>query len=196
MCCNGTLFNYVTLMPDDLPKLAKYPQLRFKERNGQTTFDEPCVLHTGTGCSAYDDRPGTCSRYICGVLKAVAKDELTELEAVGVLKEARALVDNVKELIHFPPEEPLAISTWDGPPDHLSDEARLAWERVTYHLQKYVLLSLKEAPPESEARPVAVDEGAEDRSNRTKRETAPKGHAEWPRPDSREPDRVRGVPRR
>jgi hypothetical protein len=196
MCCNGTLFNYVTLVPDDLPKLEKYPQLRFTERNGQGTFGEPCILHTGSGCSAYDDRPGTCSRYICGVLKAVAKDELTEIEAVGVLKEARALVENVKELLPFPPGEPLAVSTWDGAPDGVSDEARLAWDRAAYHLKKYLLLTLEEAPPETATRPIVADEGAEDRANRTKRETAPKGHAEWPRPDSRDPVRVRGLPRR
>jgi len=96
MCCNGTLFNYVTLVPDDLPKLEKYTQLKLKIRNEQATFDEPCVLHTGTCCSAYDDRPDTCKRYVCGVLRAVGKEELSEEEALLLIKEGLALVETCR----------------------------------------------------------------------------------------------------
>lgn len=172
MCCNGTLFNYVTLVPDDLPKLKKYPQLRFKDRNGQGSFGEPCVLHSGSGCSAYDDRPATCSRYVCGVLVSVAKDELTELEAVDVIKEARALVDNVKELIPFAPGEPLAVSTWEAAPDGVSEEAKLAWDRTVQHVQKYLL---KTHPPAKPAVALttavsAVVEASERTPSREKRE--------------------------
>ncbi|MBL8937222.1 MAG: hypothetical protein JNM69_21865 [Archangium sp.] len=178
MCCNGTLFNSVTLMPDDMTKLGKYPQLRFKERNGQGTFGEPCVLHTGKGCSAYDDRPATCSRYVCGVLQMVAKDELTELEAVDVIKEGRALVDNVKELVPFAPGEPLAVSTWEAAPEAFSDEAKLAWERTAYHLQKYFLQTLEPEVPATDVRPVA--EGGVTTGKRVERAHAPpRARASW-----------------
>lgn len=179
MCCNGTLFNYVTLVPDDMAKLEKYPKLRFKERNGQGTFGEPCVLHTGKGCSAYDDRPATCSRYVCGVLLLVAKDELTELEAVNVIREGRALVDNVKELIPFAPGEPLAVSTWEAAPEEFSDEAKLAWERTAYHLQKYFLQTLKpDLPAADDLRPVA--EGGVTTGKRVERAHAPpRARASW-----------------
>jgi hypothetical protein len=139
MCCNGTLYNYVTVVPDDLPKLEKYPQLQLKIRNEQATFDEPCVLHTGKGCSAYDDRPATCSRYMCTLLRAVEDEEVTEEEALLLIKEGRALVDNVKEYVAFEPGLPIAVSTWDAPPEGIPEEARLAWERTVHHLGKHFL---------------------------------------------------------
>ncbi|MEN9800517.1 MAG: hypothetical protein RL653_4214 [Pseudomonadota bacterium] len=139
LCCNGTLYSYVTLVPDDMPRLEKYTQLRFIERNHQQTFDEGCVLHTGTGCGAYDDRPDTCRRYSCGVLRAVAADELTEHEALQVIREARALVENVKEYVEIEPGRPMAVSTWDAPPPDIDDDARLAWERTLRFLGRHFL---------------------------------------------------------
>jgi uncharacterized protein len=157
MCCNGTLFNYVTLVPDDLPKLEKYKQLNLKVRNEQATFDEPCVLHNGKNCSAYEDRPATCERYVCGVLRGVAKDELTEDEAVLLIKEGKALVERVKEFVAFEPGMPIAVSTWDAAPEGISAEAKFAWDRTAYHMGKHFLGTVKEevepslqaAPPSS-----------------------------------------------
>lgn len=139
LCCNGTFYNYVTTVPDDVPKLRKYPQLILKVRNEQETFDEPCVLHDGKGCTAYEDRPATCSRYYCKLLRSVARDELTEDEAMLIIKEARALTENVQEYVAFEPGLPMAVSTWDEPPEGMDAEARLAWERTLYHLGKYFL---------------------------------------------------------
>jgi uncharacterized protein len=156
MCCNGTLFNYVTLIDDDLPKLQKYPQLELKERSHQMSFGEPCVLHTGTCCSAYDDRPQTCRLYVCHVLRAVQREELTDDEALLLIKEGKALVENAKEYIAFEPDAPLAVSSWDAPPEGISDEARLAWERTVYHLGKHFLGTVKEDPEVPEPAPPAV----------------------------------------
>lgn len=108
-------------------------------RGGQETFDEACVLHTGTGCSAYADRPATCVRYSCGVLRAVARDELTEHQARLVIEEGKALLENVKEYIAFEPGMPIAVSTWEAPPEGIEEAARLAWVRAQRHLCKHFL---------------------------------------------------------
>jgi Fe-S-cluster containining protein len=144
MCCNGTLFTYVTLVPDDLAKLRKYSQLKLVTRNEQDTFDEPCPLHTGTHCSAYADRPDTCSRYVCGVLRSVARDEMSENEAESIIREGRALVDNVKACADFEATVPLAVSAWEAVPAHLTTESKVAWERTAFHLRKYFLGTLNE----------------------------------------------------
>lgn len=162
LCCNGTLYNYVTTVPDDVPKLQKYPQLVLKVRNEQETFDEPCVLHDGRGCTAYVDRPATCSQYLCKLLRSVGRNERTEEEALLIIKEARALVENVQEYIAFEPGLPIAVSTWDVPPAGTDEEARLAWERTVYHLGKYFLGTVREEvelPKEPEVR-VVVDASA------------------------------------
>ena len=139
MCCDGTLYTYVALVPDDMPALEKYPQLRFIERHSQQTFDEGCVLHTGFGCSAYEDRPDTCRRYVCGLLRAVERDDVTEHEALSIIQEARALVENVKAQVAFEPGRPMAVSTWETPPEGLDQEALLSWERTLRHLGRHFL---------------------------------------------------------
>lgn len=151
MCCNGTLFNYVTLVPDELEKLEKYKQLNLKIRSEQATFDEPCVLHTGTGCSAYEDRPGTCERYRCHVLIAVEKGTLGELEALKVIKQAKALVVDVKAKVQFEAGMPLAISMWEAPPEGLSVEGKDAWEAAAGYLGHHFLGTVKDAAPLVEA---------------------------------------------
>ena len=164
LCCNGTLFNYVTLLDDDLPALKKYPQIKLKQRNEQWTFDEPCVMHTGTHCSIYSERPDTCSRYVCNVLRSVAKEELTELDAVLVIKEAKALVEIVKEYVAFEPGLPIAVSSWDAPPEGIDEESRLAWERTAYYLGKHFLGTVNEEvepPPDRVRAGSAVSEEPE-----------------------------------
>jgi len=139
LCCDGTLYSYVALIPDDMPALEKYPQLKFIERNHQQTFDEGCVLHTGTACGAYEDRPDTCRRYMCGLLRAVEREDITEHEALLVIQEAKALVENVKEHVAFEPGQPMAVSTWETPPADIEEEARLSWDRTMRHLGKHFL---------------------------------------------------------
>ena len=139
MCCNGTLYTHVGLVPDDLPRLEKYPQVKIVVRNHQDAIDEGCVLHTGTGCGAYEDRPDTCRRYRCALLRAVADEELLEHEALQLIQEARALVDNVKEYVAFEPGKPMAVSTWDVPPPEADEDARLAWDRTMRFLGKHFL---------------------------------------------------------
>lgn len=151
MCCDGTLFNSVTLVPDDLPKLEKYKHLlELKIRSEQATYDEPCPLHTAAGCSAYEDRPATCERYHCGVLRSVMKNELSEAEALLIIAEGKALVAEVKQLVPFEAGMPLAVSTWEQAPDGLNEEARSSWERTAHHLGKHFLNTVKKdvvAPP-------------------------------------------------
>ncbi len=139
MCCDGTLYLYVTLIDDEVALLAKYEALVLSTKHEQPTFAEPCVLHEAAGCSAYEDRPDACRRYLCALLCDVARDELTVDEALRIVEEARARVDIVKELIPFEPGMPLAISTWDDPPDSVQGEARVAWDRAQWHLGKYFL---------------------------------------------------------
>ncbi len=139
MCCDGTLYLYVTLTDDEVSQLAKYEALVLSTKHEQPTFAEPCVLHEAAGCSAYEDRPDACRRYLCTLLCDVERDELTVDEALLIVEEARARVDIVKELVPLEPGMPLAISIWDEPPDSVQGDARVAWERALWHLSKHFL---------------------------------------------------------
>ena len=139
MCCDGTLYLYVTLTDDELPRLRKYEKLALTTKHEQPTFAEPCVLRGPAGCSAYEDRPDVCRRYLCELLCDVERDELTVDEALRIVEESRARVEIVKELVSFEPGMPLAISTWDEPPDEVQGEARLAWDRARWLVGKHFL---------------------------------------------------------
>ena len=71
-------------------------------------------------------------------------DELTEVEAMLIIKEGRALVDNIKEYVAFEPGLPIAVTTWDAAPEGVDEEARRAWERTIYHLGKHFLGTVRE----------------------------------------------------
>jgi Fe-S-cluster containining protein len=141
LCCNGTLYSYVTLLDqEEVDALKKHdPNIAFLLRNGMQTFDQPCKLHNGTGCTGYLTRPDTCSRYSCALLRAVAADDVTPFEALATIQEAKALVENVKEYVDFEPGRPLAASTWEAAPDDAPEEGRLAWERARDWLVKHFI---------------------------------------------------------
>ncbi len=158
MCCNGTLYNYVTLRSqEEVDALLKYdPAIPIITRSEQPTFDEPCRLHDGTGCTAYRDRPDTCSRYTCELLRAVDRDEVTDVEARLIIEEARALVENVREYVELEPGRPLAVSTWLSLPGSATPEARQAWERALLHLRRHFLGPDPDAPKVDAAAAIAT----------------------------------------
>lgn len=151
MCCDGTLYSYVTLIDDDEVAALKAhdPNLEILMRSERLTFDQPCRLHDGTGCTAYKARPDTCSRYFCALLRKVALDELTAYEALTIIEEARALVENVKEYTFFEPGRPMAASTWESLSPTAGKASRLAWERALRWLRTHFLGPDPEATPES-----------------------------------------------
>ncbi len=146
MCCNGTLYLYVTLTNDDVRRLEKYPQLALTTKNEQPSFSEPCVFHGASGCSVYADRPDACRRYSCALLSAVQHDEVSVDDAKLIIEEALARVEIVKEYVAFEPGMPLAIGTWDEPPDEVQGEARVAWDRVLWHIREHFLGPQPEHP--------------------------------------------------
>lgn len=139
MCCDGTLYLYVALTDEDILRLKKHQQVKLTGKHEHPSFAVPCAFHDGKGCGVYADRPDACRRYFCGLLRAVERDELTDDEALLVIEEAHALVEIVKEYVAFEPGMPLAVSTWEDPPDEVQGEARVAWERALRFLRKHFL---------------------------------------------------------
>jgi Fe-S-cluster containining protein len=151
MCCDGTLYSYVTLIDDDEVNALKAhdPNLAILMRGERLTFDQPCRQHNGKGCTAYASRPDTCSRYFCMLLRKVALDEVTPFEALAIIQEARALIENVKEYAHFEPGEPIAASTWETYSPGASRDSRVAWERALRWVRIHFLSPDPDATPES-----------------------------------------------
>lgn len=138
MCCNGTLYLHVTLTDDDVQRLEKHP-LTLETRDEQPAIIEPCLFHDGKACTVYCDRPDSCRRYLCELLRAGERDEITDVESLLIIEEAKALVEIVKEHVVFEAGKPLAVSVWSEPPIDAPAESRLAWTRVLQYLRRHFL---------------------------------------------------------
>jgi len=145
LCCDGTLFTTVTLVGGDLPRPEPRSRLSLFVRDELASFHLPCPLHTGHSCSVYDDRPSSCARYRCDLLKAVENETLTVGEAKLLVAEAHALLRRLRRRVTFEANTPLAISTWNEPPSGLSAAAKTAWCGAVNHLREHFLSSLLEA---------------------------------------------------
>lgn len=149
MCCNGTLFRYVSLAPGERERLEQFPQLTFRKVGAEMTFDLACGLHTGTACSIHDQRPKTCRSFDCGVLLDVQEGTKSFAEGLLLIAQAKALVADVQRYVAIEPGMPMSVSDWADAPEDIDEEPRRAWDRVVYHLHHFFLRNWREGvlPP-------------------------------------------------
>ncbi|MDX2227453.1 MAG: YkgJ family cysteine cluster protein [Verrucomicrobiae bacterium] len=110
MCCNGVLFQSVTLQPDDSPRELKARGIRLKSKRGKTFFDQPCPAHRNCACTIYADRPSRCRIFECQQLRDLEAGRTTESDAQKIIAQAKELTERVRSLL------PAAGSTNDRRP--------------------------------------------------------------------------------
>jgi hypothetical protein len=98
LCCDGTLFQFAALEPDEAPR-AERRRLRVHQLgDGTKVVLQPCAAHQGA-CAIYDERPLTCTRYRCSTLDAVESGAMPEGEARALLDRTKALARSVRESV-------------------------------------------------------------------------------------------------
>lgn len=90
MCCDGTLFAWVRLEPNELA-WAQRLRLPLIDKGENQAFVQRCACFDGARCSEYADRPTRCRSYRCKLLKRVEAGETT-------LEDARVKVATAKAL--------------------------------------------------------------------------------------------------
>ena len=72
------------------------------------------------------------ARHLLNMCRIVLRTAISEEEQEGLLliREGKLLVEQVKEHVAFEPGMPIAVSTWDAPPEEATPEAKIAWERA------------------------------------------------------------------
>jgi Fe-S-cluster containining protein len=131
LCCNGTIFADVRLQPGD--DVARFQRLGLalsrkvspgRETVGMTdaekarrssgwSFSQPCTAYDGCQCRIYRERPTYCREFECLLLKAVGAGRLKAPAALAVVRNAKALVENVRSLLRSlgDTEETAALAT-------------------------------------------------------------------------------------
>ncbi len=100
LCCDSTLFADVELRAgDDARRLQELGLTLAKKGKSKLAFSQPCACFDGRLCEIYHDRPKRCSLFECGLLKRVAKGEMTTKAALAKISDAKKRAEQVRELL-------------------------------------------------------------------------------------------------
>jgi uncharacterized protein len=100
LCCDSTLFADVELRKgDDAERLTRLGLTLFQKTKSQRAFDQPCACFEGKLCKIYNDRPGQCRLFECGLLKRVQSGEMTTNAALKKIAETKSLAEKVRSLL-------------------------------------------------------------------------------------------------
>jgi hypothetical protein len=104
-CCDGTMFANVPLQAADLlaPLQARGIEIQTKET--EHSFVQPCRAYADSCCQVYADRPSTCRKFRCELLKKYGSGERSWEEAQQTIGRALALRGAMREeLAHVVPD--------------------------------------------------------------------------------------------
>jgi Fe-S-cluster containining protein len=97
LCCTGALHDNAVADPDEVEVLRSQG---FKiTSTDKHLFPLPCSYFKRMSCSIYDQRPRSCARYRCRLLREVEAGTTGIAAAIAKVREAQRLVDAVKALL-------------------------------------------------------------------------------------------------
>lgn len=89
MCCDGTLFSFSKIDPDEIEKVKSLGFNIKKTNKNSLVFAFPCHHLEDSKCTIYDDRPAKCSAYFCRLTKQVIRGDKTFEAALENVKETK-----------------------------------------------------------------------------------------------------------
>jgi uncharacterized protein len=90
LCCDGTLFDHVSVKPQEVSALKACGMALEPGQEGFWNLRHPCSAWDETMCRIYAVRPSACRNFECLLLRAHAEGEVTLSEALDVVSRARA----------------------------------------------------------------------------------------------------------
>ncbi len=102
LCCDSTLFADVELRPGDNPARFKKIGLQIQQKGlRKLAFAQPCACFDGCNCRIYEERPGRCRTFECGLLKKVENGEMAPANALKKIVSAKNKAERVRELLQL-----------------------------------------------------------------------------------------------
>jgi Fe-S-cluster containining protein len=97
LCCDGTItFRVKVWTDDDIAPLAASGIQIYWDKNTRV-FKQPCAAHKNCICTIYKDRPRSCRDYECRLLERFKGSEISQDEALGIIRKAVSLKDEVQQ---------------------------------------------------------------------------------------------------
>ncbi len=97
-CCDGTLFSTATLKPGEKGNLPEKMEEAYGKNGEYEFFKLPCAYFCEK-CTIYDQKKANvCSSFRCKLLKDVAKNEVSQEQALGIVENAMQMRQEVFKL--------------------------------------------------------------------------------------------------
>ncbi len=99
LCCNGVFFADVRLRKKDKPEQLPKTEVEIEQRKDGPYLLQPCKALGKHGCSIYDQRPISCRKFQCTLLKRTNSGELDKDEALKTIQSARRRIAHLEKLL-------------------------------------------------------------------------------------------------
>ena len=99
LCCDGTLFQIVRVLPEDSPARLLALGLKLRRKKGAPYFEQPCSALRDRCCTAYADRPTRCRAFTCRQLAQVQAGLLAEGDALSLIHSTHGLAQHLRGLL-------------------------------------------------------------------------------------------------
>ena len=99
LCCNGALFTFLPVEPDELERTRALGVKLEARRDGRTAMLLPCRVLKGTCCGVYEQRPARCREYVCELGKALQSGGRPIDAALTIVGEARRQLSELEALL-------------------------------------------------------------------------------------------------
>jgi uncharacterized protein len=136
ICCSDAMFLYAPLKEGDRERLHRtaYP----REMIGEHSLPLPCPMLAGTRCTIYADRPNICRSFRCEVLKAAEQGTMPVQTAFTHVREARALLAQLRDVMPEGVSLPKARERWSLDAGKPLDRAAAAAQLAFYAFNRYI----------------------------------------------------------
>jgi len=138
LCCDGTLFTAIPLLPDDAVPLPVQTS-----DTGARTLPQPCAGLDGCTCTVYAQRPRACRQYRCLLLVALEADEVSLDDAkqtvAGLRERLAALGTLVDRELPASKEAPIQRARRAAQEGGVSEELKVALASTEEALRFHVL---------------------------------------------------------
>ena len=115
MCCDGTLFNWANIEPDEILDELFREEIIKTNQKGKIAFSLPCSYLNGCVCSIYNSekpkRPLVCGKFKCKLLLKQQAGTVSYDEAILLIEKTKQLAQKNDALISDALPKSAALST-------------------------------------------------------------------------------------
>lgn len=126
VCCTGAFFSHVNVAEKEVARLNGTSITTYTGKKDKPVFDQPCPALSGTSCSIYDKRPGSCRSFLCALTRKVLNGQVDFDTAIATVTELKAITEwlrtnaptDMLESIERSPSQPQSaehtLAAWQG----------------------------------------------------------------------------------